>query len=153
MPESRPFCHLLRVRYGECDAQQIVFNSRYLDYVDVAMTEFIRALWGDYQSMLEAGYDNQVVSASIDWRASARFDDILALYVETEKLGNTSYTLRCAIRRHNDDALLAEVLITYVLVDVRSMQKTPLNDELREMLAKGAAGVVVDHAGLGLGKS
>ena len=41
-----PFRLLLRVRYGECDAQQVVFNARYGDYVDVAATEFYRAVFG-----------------------------------------------------------------------------------------------------------
>jgi len=34
-----PFVHPLRVRYGECDPQQIVFNANYFAYFDVAMTE------------------------------------------------------------------------------------------------------------------
>ena len=40
----KPFTCYLRVRYGECDAQKVVFNSRYGDYVDVAVNEFLRAL-------------------------------------------------------------------------------------------------------------
>jgi len=32
----KPFTLYLRVRYGECDAQKVVFNARYADYVDVA---------------------------------------------------------------------------------------------------------------------
>ena len=32
------FTLLLRVRYGECDAQEVVFNARYADYIDIAMT-------------------------------------------------------------------------------------------------------------------
>ena len=43
---STPFTLLLRVRYGECDAQQVVFNARYGFYIDVAATEFYRALFG-----------------------------------------------------------------------------------------------------------
>ena len=39
-----PFRYYLRVRYGECDAQKVVFNARYADYVDLATTEFLRAL-------------------------------------------------------------------------------------------------------------
>lgn len=31
-----PFRYYLRVRYGECDAQKVVFNARYGDYVDLA---------------------------------------------------------------------------------------------------------------------
>ena len=30
-----PFRYYLRVRYIECDAQKVVFNSRYSEYVDV----------------------------------------------------------------------------------------------------------------------
>ena len=38
------FRYYLRVRYSECDAQKVVFNSRYGDYIDLATTEFLRAL-------------------------------------------------------------------------------------------------------------
>ncbi|MBT8139801.1 MAG: acyl-CoA thioesterase [Gammaproteobacteria bacterium] len=148
MTNEKPFCHLLRVRYGECDAQQVVFNSRYLDYVDVAVTEFTRALWGDYNELLKSGYDNQVVSAKVDWKASARFDDVLAIYVELQRLGNTSYTLGVDIRRRADQLALAEVSMTYVSLDARMMTKIPVPDEMRAALQKGAPGLVVDQAGV-----
>jgi len=34
----KPFRYYLRVRYVECDAQKVVFNSRYAEYVDVSVT-------------------------------------------------------------------------------------------------------------------
>jgi len=40
---SRAFRYYLRVRYIECDAQKVVFNSRYSEYVDVSINEFLRA--------------------------------------------------------------------------------------------------------------
>ena len=46
-----PFSHRLRVRYGECDAQGIVFNANYLAYVDVALTE----LWREAFALLAIG--------------------------------------------------------------------------------------------------
>ena len=46
------FCHLLRVRYSECDAQKVVFNGRYVDYIDIAVTEFMRVIWGNYNDIL-----------------------------------------------------------------------------------------------------
>ena len=60
------FTLLLRVRYAECDAQQVVFNARYADYIDVAMTEYFREVVGGFQSLLDKGLDNQVVSLHID---------------------------------------------------------------------------------------
>ena len=50
-----PFRFRFRVRYNECDAQQVVFNARYADYVDLAMTEFMRALGRDYKALLARG--------------------------------------------------------------------------------------------------
>jgi len=37
------FVHELRVRYGECDPQGIVFNANYLSYFDITVTELWRA--------------------------------------------------------------------------------------------------------------
>ena len=53
MPD--PFTHELRVRYGECDPQGIVFNANYLLYFDVAFTELWRACVGPWQEMVEHG--------------------------------------------------------------------------------------------------
>ena len=45
-PGPAPLRHRLRVRYGECDAQGVVFNAPYLAWFDVAMTELWRAAFG-----------------------------------------------------------------------------------------------------------
>ncbi|MBI4736341.1 MAG: hypothetical protein HY766_09850 [candidate division NC10 bacterium] len=39
----------VRVRYSEIDRQGIVYYSRYLEYVDVALSEYFRALGFPYQ--------------------------------------------------------------------------------------------------------
>jgi acyl-CoA thioester hydrolase len=48
-----PIVYPLRVRYAECDPQQIVFNANYFAYFDVAMTELWRAAIKCYTAMLE----------------------------------------------------------------------------------------------------
>ena len=40
---SQRFRYYVRVRYQECDAQHVVFNARYGDYIDLACFEFLRA--------------------------------------------------------------------------------------------------------------
>ena len=47
---SAIFRFRFRVRYGECDAQQIVFNARWADYVDLATTEYTRVLFGSVRT-------------------------------------------------------------------------------------------------------
>lgn len=142
-----PFRLLMRVRYGECDAQQVVFNARYGDYVDVAATEFYRAVFGHYQTLLDQGLDSQVVRMVIDWSAPARFDDVLQLEVRTLRLGNSSFALEVDIRRHADQAAIARAEVTYVMVDARAFTKTTIPDAIRAQLERGAPDVTVNQAG------
>ncbi len=98
----RPFTYYLRVRYGECDAQKVVFNSRYGDYVDVAVNEFLRAL--GYESQLVSGeLDFQLVKQTTEWRGPARFDQVLAASVYASRIGTTSFTFTTEFRIAGDE--------------------------------------------------
>ena len=141
------FTLLLRVRYGECDAQQVVFNARYADYIDVAMTQYFREAVGGFQTLLDKGLDNQVVSLHIDWLSSARFDDVLAISVTTEKVGNTSYSFSVLISDANSSTIIVKARITYVMVDLQNYQKTPVPDWLREKLSSSTPLPIVNQSG------
>jgi acyl-CoA thioester hydrolase len=149
MPD--PFCFYLRVRYAECDAQQVVFNSRYVDYVDAAMTEFTRVIWGDYNDLLARGIDNQVVHLSIDWKAPARFDEVVSITVMPARVGNSSYTLQVDFYNHASGQHLATAEVVYVMVTADGFEKMAIPENMRQPLEEGAPGVRVDHSGSGLG--
>ena len=145
---TKPFILLLRVRYGECDAQQVVFNARYADYIDIAMTEYFRAAVGGFQNLLNKGLDNQVVSLHIDWHSSGRFDDVLAIAVTSTKVGNTSYSFEIVISDFTSQKMIAKSSITYVMVDTKRYQKTSVPDWLREKLLSASSLPLVNHAGV-----
>ena len=142
-----PFRLFLRVRYSECDAQGIVFNARWADYVDIAVGEFSRALFGSVDPQV-TGIDWRLVKQTIEWRASARYDDVLDCRVSTLRLGTTSFTLTTQFRRRGDDAELATAETVYVAF-APGGGKQPLAAAHRSALERGAPGVVVDHAGGG----
>jgi acyl-CoA thioester hydrolase len=145
---TEQFTLLLRVRYGECDAQQVVFNARYADYIDIAMTEYFRAAVGGFQALLDKGLDSQVVSLHIDWHASAKFDDVLALEVKTKKVGNTSYGFEILISNFTSQQQIAKSTVTYVMVDTQTYQKTPVPDWLRERLLTASPIPLINQAGV-----
>ena len=145
-----PFQLLLRVRYGECDQQQVVFNARYADYIDIAATEYFRALFGNYQTLIERGIDNQVVRLLINWKSSARFDDVLAIRVHTSRIGTTSFTLQVNLFDYASSRAITEAEATYVAVDAKSFKKIVIDDDYRAKLTHGSPGVVVNHAGVNL---
>jgi acyl-CoA thioester hydrolase len=141
------FCYLLRVRFYECDAQNVVFNARYGDYVDTAATEFFRVMFGNYKNLIEQGIDSQVVKLSTQWRSSAQFDDVVAITVKTTHMGNTSFTLSAEFYDYATGREIAVSDITYVLIDTKLMQKMPIPEDMREKLLAGAPGVLTNHAG------
>jgi acyl-CoA thioester hydrolase len=142
----QPFRYYLRVRYGECDAQKVVFNARYGDYVDLATIEFLRAL-GLNDVMVTGPLDYQVVKQTLEWKAPARFDQVLEVSVYAKQLGTTSFTLAAEFRIAGGDAVIAAVETVYVLVDAATLAKTPLPARVRAAMEQGAAGTATDHAG------
>lgn len=141
------FTHLLRVRYSECDAQKIVFNGKYAEFVDIAATEFTRAVWGHYNDILAMGVDSQVVNLTISWQAPSTFDDVLAIEVKAGRIGNSSYTLAFNIVNHVSGTQIATAEIVYVMVSATEFSKMSIPSELKKKLIDGAPGVVVNHAG------
>ncbi len=146
---NNEFRLLLRVRYSECDAQKVVFNGRYVDYIDVAAGEYMRVIWGDYNDILERGIDNQVVSLKMDWKAPACFDDIIAIAVSPAQIGSSSYTLKIDFYNHSSGDSIASCEITYVMVSTTDYEKMEIPQNLREKLERGAPGVVIDQTGTG----
>jgi acyl-CoA thioester hydrolase len=142
---SNRFSYFLRVRYGECDAQKVVFNSRYAEYVDLAAAEFLRVL-GFEQEIQTAELDYQLVKQTTEWRAPARYDQVLEISVGTKHLGTTSFTLATEFRIAGDEALIATSETVYVHVDTHTLKKSPIPQRLRLALERGAAGQSVDHA-------
>lgn len=139
----------IRVRYSECDAQQVVFNARYADYADLAATEYMRALIGKHQKLLSAGYDTQVVNLHIDWFASAIFDDVLNLSIYVTHIGNTSFQLTTDCTRINSNGDAEKIAImktTYVIVDTKHYAKSKIPNLLLENFSRSFS-VVVDQAG------
>ena len=135
---SPPFVHELRVRYGECDPQGIVFNANYLLYCDVLITELWRAAVGAWDAMVQRGVDVVLGAVELRFRGAARFDDVLALEATITALGRTSITTEVAVRRR--DELLTEATMRHVCVDAATYAKTELPPWLRDGLRPFAVG-------------
>ena len=132
-----PFVHELRVRYGECDPQGIVFNANYLLYFDVAFTELWRAAIGPWQEMVDRGIDAVVADASDRFRAPARFDEQLELRARVTRIGTTSITTQIDVTRRQ--SVLVSGTLRHVCVATDTWEKTELPDWIRDGLRRFAA--------------
>lgn len=126
---TQPYTHQLRVRWGEVDAQGVVFNPNYLLYADVAGTEYFRHLGRDGLTVPDF-LELYVVDAHLSFKSPARYDDLIDCAVEPLRIGTSSFHLKITITR--DGERLTEITLTYVrAVDGQS---TPLSDAFRALV-------------------
>ncbi|OXM43616.1 4-hydroxybenzoyl-CoA thioesterase [Amycolatopsis thailandensis] len=123
----------LRVRYHECDGQGIVFNANYLAYVDMAMFEVEKTLFGSHEEALARGVDVVVAESNLRYRAPCRYDDELVVAVFLNHLGTTSLIIDFEITRGGN--LCTEVNTRYVFVDPATLKKAAPPAAVREVYA------------------
>jgi acyl-CoA thioester hydrolase len=130
---AQVFRHRLRVRYGECDPQGVVFNANYLAYFDVILTEWWREAIGSYNAMIEEhGADMVVAESNIRFRSPAVFDDELDFELRVARLGNTALTSHIDARI--GDRLVVDGEIRHVFIDPATKQKRSMPDSIRSAL-------------------
>lgn len=133
------FFHPLRVRWAEVDMQKIVFNAHYLMYFDTAVGDYWRALALPYEAAMEhLGGDLYVKKASLEYHASARYDDQLAIGLKCERIGNSSIQFRGGVFR-GDQLLVAQELV-YVYANPATQTSQAVPQELRDTLTGFEAG-------------
>lgn len=134
---AEPFRHTLRVRFHECDPQNVVFNANFLAYADIAITELYREAFGSWSvPMDEHGVDMVVAEANTKYFAPLHFDEELNLAATVTHLGTTSVITAIAMERGGDQ--IAEVMLRHVVIDANTRQKTPIPDSLRTGLQRYA---------------
>lgn len=144
---TKPFRYYLRVRYHECDAQHVVFNARYADYLDITSIEFMRAALPRPTDGFDGTFEIQTVRQVIEWKAPARFDDVLEISVWASRIGTTSFTLSFEIRRNGETDPLVTSETVYVHVDNKTFTKREIAPAMRAALENGARGKSANHAG------
>jgi len=142
------FFDRMRVRWAEIDAQKIVFNGHYLMYFDTAVAGYWRALALPYaETMEQLGGDLFVRKATVDYRASARYDDVLDVGMRCARIGNSSILFSGAVFRQ--DQLLVTGELVYVFADPHTQTSRPVPGALRDAFNAFEAGeAMVDvHVG------
>jgi YbgC/YbaW family acyl-CoA thioester hydrolase len=133
------FAERLRVRWAEIDAQKIVFNGHYLMYVDTAIAAYWRSLAMPYAETMESlAGDLYVKKATLEYHASARYDEQLEVGVRCERVGTSSMLFRCGVFR--GPALLVSAEMVYVFANPHTQTSQPVPPVLRDTLMAHEAG-------------
>jgi YbgC/YbaW family acyl-CoA thioester hydrolase len=121
-----------RVRWAEVDMQGIVFNGHYLMYFDTAVAGYWRALALPYHDTMHALQgDLYVRKATLEYEASARYDEQLETGIRCARIGSSSMLLQAAVFRAERRVVHGELV--YVFADPATQTPRPVPPALRDV--------------------
>ena len=133
-----PFRHTHRVSYAECTVGDHIYHSRYLDLLEAARGECLRALGTTVLALQEADCIFPVIEARLVYKAPARYDDLLTIEVRptlVEKI-RLNFAHRI-LNQHGKLLLEAETFHVCTSRDEKPKRLPPeLVEKLKPLLAR-----------------
>lgn len=129
------FSTSFRVRYSEIDGQRVVFNSRYLEYVDVAAFAYWE--WTGATEVLGDGWRDtefHVRHAEVDYLKPFVWGDEVEVSVRIERLGQSSLVLRYEMAEAKSGDLHATAIVSTVNIDLDTHRSKPIAGPLRQFI-------------------
>ncbi len=123
---SSPFVHRHRVSYAECTVGNHVYHARYLDLLEVARGEFMRACGQPFLAWQERGWVFPIVETRLRYLRLARYDDELAIEVRLTALRGARMNFAYVIREGEGRTVVeAETLHACAGLDERPRRLPP----------------------------
>lgn len=131
------FAYELPVRYGDTDQMGVAYYANYLDWFEIARTEWLRARGRTYRELEAEGIHLPVTEAHCRYHSPARYDDRLRLVTWIAELTRVTVRFDYRIERIEDDRLLATGYTRHCFVDGRGRPMRIASD-LRDLLLEGS---------------
>ena len=135
------YVHTLRVRYGECDMQRVVFNANYFVYCDDAVDTWTRFALADELKKVgtstdlhAVGFDFMLKTTQLTWHSPVKFGDTLDMKCEVSRWGNSSFDVWINGQVVGDSRF--DAVITYVSVDPTTQRPAPIPAFVRDALRR-----------------
>lgn len=128
----------VRVYYEDTDSGGVVYHSNYLNFMERARTEWLRARGFEQDELIHnQGVLFAVRSVQIDYLVPARFNQELLVSVLPLKVGKASVTLQQDITGIKGEETYSSATVRIACLDATSMKPVPMPEQIRlEMLNK-----------------
>ncbi len=105
----------VRVYYEDTDAGGVVYHSNYLNFMERARTEWLRALGFEQpQVRADLGVIIVVHSMQVEFKSPACFNDMLDVQCKLAKIGRGSIEMEQKIMRDHHLLIKAQVKLAFV---------------------------------------
>jgi acyl-CoA thioester hydrolase len=121
-----------KIYYHDTDCGGVVYYANYLKYLEEARTEYLSERTIDLKTYSERGILFVVKNVIIDYKAPARYANILSITTSITHIRNVSLEFEQEIRRN--DQLLVTAKTTLVCVDAL-FKPQAIPEELQKIFA------------------
>ena len=135
-----------KVRYAEIDGQKVVFNSRYLEYADVAVTEFWD--WTGITAALGEAWERtefHVRHTEIDYLRPFVLGDTIEAFMRIGRIGTSSLTQSFELCHAETGELHTKIEMVIVNVHLPTGKSLPIAPEVRAFLEALPGGRAPGH--------
>ena len=101
LKEKTTYISKLKVRYSEVDRQNIVYNSHYLTYYDISLSEMLDSLFDQEEYIKETNNEFHTVAAQLNFKNPARLNDEVTVKTLIE-MSQNRVVLRPENQNYND---------------------------------------------------
>lgn len=113
----------VRVRYAETDQMGVVYHGNYAQYFEMGRVEWLRNLGVSYKWMEDNDVMLPVVSLTMNYKKSARYDDLLTIRTILKKLSSVKIEFDYEIYNESNE-LLTTGNSVLVFVDMKTGRPT-----------------------------
>lgn len=125
----------IRIRYSETDRMGLAYHVNYLEYFELARSDWFRQFWRPYREIEDEGYCLVVTEAHIHYLRPASYDDLLRIEVRPEEWGQTRITFSYTVRQENETEPICTGRTVHCFID-RNGKAIHMPAELQRRLAE-----------------
>lgn len=115
----------LRVRYSETDQAGTFYNSRALEWFEVARTELLRSAGIPYAEMEQRSTRLPLVEAHIKYEGRARYDDLLSISTILTQSGKASVRFDYRVVRQHSGTSVTSGYTSHAVSDLSGKPTRP----------------------------
>ena len=123
----------IRVRYSETDQMGVVYHGNYIPYFEIGRVEWLRNKGVSYKKMEESGIGLPIVNMNINYKKSAKYDELLTVHTVFKSQTSVKIEFDCAIYNEAEE-LLTTAQFLLVFVSLKTGKPTAPPDYILELL-------------------
>ena len=114
-----------RVPYADTDMMGVVYYANYLVMFERARNELMRACGYTYKECEDEGWGLPVTHAELDYRRSAKYDDLLEITAFVKMQKGVRIEIACEIRRKGEEQILVSGFTRHAFISLKDFRPCP----------------------------